>query len=249
MNTTVQNRITLLDEIRGMAVILMVLYHALFDLANIYFLPFAAKIMSALLPYDFVLGMIFITVSGISSQFSRSNIKRGLKLLPIALAITLITYFFMYDMRIMFGILHFLSFAMIYFGLTEKLHNKIPAFWGLVFSALMAVFTWQIYMRKFAFFFTLPAFLYETNALFPLGMYSASFYSSDYFPVFPWIFVFLFGTYLGKLMKTHRLPLFMYKTHSRVLSYIGKHSLVIYVAHQPIIYAVFWIISAVFKAN
>jgi len=152
----------------------------------------------------------------------------------------------MYDMRIMFGVLHFLSIAMIYYGLTKKLHNKIPAVLGLLLSAFLWLCTRQIYLGKIAFIFTLPRFLYDSNLLFPFGMYNASFYSSDYFPIFPWIFVFLFGTYIGKLIKTHPLPDFMYKTHSKALTYLGKHALIIYVVHQPLLYGLFWAIYSIF---
>lgn len=240
-------RISLLDEIRGFAVILMVIYHLLYNLAYIYYVPFALKTMYALLPYDTVIGTIFVTVSGVSSQFSRSNIKRGLKILPIPLIITLVTYFFMYDMRIMFGVLHFLSVAMIYYGLTKKFHNKIPSVLGLILSFVLWLATKKLYMREIAFFFKMPDFFYNTNIFFPLGMYNASFYSSDYFPFFPWIFVFLFGTYIGKFIKEHNMPSFIYKPHSKALSYLGKHALVIYVAHQPILYGVLWLIFTIFK--
>ena len=136
---------------------------------------------------------------------------------------------------------------MIYYGLTKKFHNKIPSVLGLILSFVLWLATKKLYMREIAFFFKMPDFFYNTNFFFPLGMYNASFYSSDYFPFFPWIFVFLFGTYIGKFIKEHNMPSFMYKTHSKALSYLGKHALVIYVAHQPILYGVLWLIFTIFK--
>ncbi|MDR2771092.1 MAG: DUF1624 domain-containing protein, partial [Clostridiales Family XIII bacterium] len=78
----------------------------------------------------------------------------------------------------------------------------------------------------------LPSFLYRTSWLFPFGFRSAGFYSADYFPLFPYLFVFLAGSAAGTLVK--HLPAAARRAHIRPLAYLGRHSLLIYLLHQPI---------------
>ncbi|MBQ4257429.1 MAG: DUF1624 domain-containing protein [Clostridia bacterium] len=238
-------RICLLDEIRGAAVLCMIFYHTFYTLATIFSIPFAYRVLAVFEPIDPYFATIFIVISGIVSQLSRSNLKRGLKLAAVAAAVTLVTYFLVPQDVILFGILHFLAVAMIWFGLTSKWREKIPLAVGLISCAVLTFcFAW-VEFGKFAAVIPLPEFLYKTNLLFPFGMYSETFYSADYFPILPWIFVFLFGTYLGRLAKAGKFPAFTYKSRVPFLSFIGKHALWIYVLHQPVIILIAWIITRI----
>ena len=112
-------RIELMDALRGLAVCLMVLHHFLYDLCEFLGAPwwlFTNPVFDVL-HYSFA--GLFIFLSGISSDFSRSNLKRGAKAMALALGITLVTYFM--DMTIVFGVLHLLASCMLLFGLTRKL--------------------------------------------------------------------------------------------------------------------------------
>ena len=98
-------RIELMDALRGLAVCLMVLHHFLYDLCAFLGAPwwlFTNPVFDVL--HYFFAGL-FIFLSGISSDFSRSNLKRGAKAMALALGITLVTYFM--DMTIVFGVLHY----------------------------------------------------------------------------------------------------------------------------------------------
>ena len=98
-------RIELMDALRGLAVCLMVLHHFLYDLCAFLGAPwwlFTNPVFDVL--HYFFAGL-FIFLSGISSDFSRSNLKRGAKAMTLALGITLVTYFM--DMTIVFGVLHY----------------------------------------------------------------------------------------------------------------------------------------------
>lgn len=236
-------RICLLDEIRGAAVLCMIFYHTFYTLATIFLIPFAYRVLAIFEPIDPYFATIFIVISGIVSQLSRSNLKRGLKLAAVSVVVTLVTYFLFPQDVILFGILHFLAFAMIWYGLTAKWREKIPLWLGLTACAVLTFcFAW-VEHGKFAAVLPLPAVLYKTNLLFPLGMYSETFYSADYFPILPWIFVFLFGTYLGRLAKAGKFPAFTYKSRVPFLSFIGKHALWIYILHQPVIFSIAWIVT------
>jgi hypothetical protein len=63
----------------------------------------------------------------VSSRFSASNIKRGLKALALSVGITVVTYFI--GMPIWFGVLHLLGFSMVFYGLTFK-------FWDFIHRSL-----------------------------------------------------------------------------------------------------------------
>ncbi|PKG31543.1 MAG: hypothetical protein CW742_12870 [Methanoregula sp.] len=75
--------------------------------------------------------------------------------------------------------------------------------------------------------------------LLPLGIHPAPFWSVDYTPLFPWFGVVLIGMGVGSLLYpdgTRRFSLpFSLPGWSSVLEFAGKHSLVIYLVHQPII--------------
>ena len=84
------------------------------------------------------------------------------------------------------------------------------------------------------FMLILPESWYSTNWLTPLGLPPADFYSSDYFPLLPWLGAYFFGYYLyAFLQRTERLGGIL---HWRVplFSRLGLRSLEIYLLHQPL---------------
>ena len=235
-------RIVLLDELRGLSVLLMVIYHGLYDLVFLFGLnfPFFSWPMRYLQLY---ICSSFILISGICSRLSRNNVKRGLVVLAIALAMTVITRLFMPSQQILFGILHFLGIAMIIHGVFLNHPRKLlPNFWGALLHFALFAFTWGVSSGFVGFFglirLPLPSFLYQLPFLFPLGFPSAGFFSSDYFPLLPWIFLFFAGSYIGNTLRTDTLPLYFYRSHTAFLAFVGRHSLLIYVLHQPLLYGI-----------
>ena len=235
-----------MDELRGFAVLCMIFYHAFYTLAYLYGIDWGMALLRFFMPAEPFFAALFILISGISSDLSRSNLKRGLKLFAVALAVTLVTWLVVPSEIITFGILHFLSVCMILFGLCKKWLDRLPFSWVWVFLCAIAYFlTMNItdgYLGIWAFSVALPQAWYEQTWLFPLGICSSSFRSSDYFPLFPWIFVFLAGTMLGRFAAADRFPSFMYKSSIPALSWMGRHALILYVVHQPVIYGVAWIL-------
>lgn len=76
----------------------------------------------------------------------------------------------------------------------------------------------------------------------PLGIYNNSFESADYFSIFPWIFMFIAGSFMGKYAREEKFPEFTYKRHSRFFGFVGKNSLWFYLGHQAVLYGVFYTI-------
>lgn len=244
--TDAKNRINFLDELRGFAVFCMVFYHAFYILGSFFGWDAAEYLFNFFMPVQPIFAGIFIFICGISCTLSKSNLKRGTILLAVALGFTLVTAVVMpklgfVDCEIYFGILHFLSVSIIIFSLFSKLIYKVHPFTGILISAVLYAFTSGIgsgclnYGELFV--LNLPESLYESNVLMPLGIHSPSFFSADYFPLFPDIFIFFAGAFSGSWLISKGYPEWCYPKQNRFFSFLGKNALLIYVAHMPIIFA------------
>ena len=231
-----KNRVWFIDEIRGIAIVLMVLYHAIFDMVFRFNVEIAAFSCGPVnLIRDFFAGL-FIFISGVSCRFSSNNLKRGLKCLALGMGITVITYIFFKNQAIYFGILHMLGLSMILYGLFEKFIDKIkfPTL-GIIISGLLFCLSKSIGALPFEIGDDLKKWL------FAFGIVSKNFSSLDYFPLVPWGFIFLAGTFFGIFAATNRLPSFFYKRHSKPVAFIGQNTLIIYLLHQPVIYVLLYL--------
>lgn len=242
-----RKRIYALDELRGFSVFCMVFYHAFYSIGTIFKVPFFMTLLNFFMPAEPFFAAIFIIISGISSNLSHSNISRGIKLFAVAMAVTLVTAIVEPDFIIKFGVLHMLSVSMLIYGCLQKPLSKIPRVVGMIFFGLLFFITYFIpygYIGIKNFFsINLPSQLYSTSWLFPLGFPNKNFFSSDYFPIIPWLFAFLFGTYVGKYAAEERFPKFTYKSHIPFFSFLGRNALFIYVAHQPVIFGLTYAVA------
>ena len=244
-----RKRIYFLDELRGFAILCMIVHHAFLDVGDVLGLTWGYRIFDALCTVQPAFWAIFIIISGICSRLSRNTIKRGFVVLGAGLIITLFTAVIMplfgfTGSKIYFGILHCLGSCMIITGLLMPVISKINYELGAVISAFLFIFTYGI--NTGTMLFTLiksPAYWYQYDFLAPLGVYSKNFKSADYFSIIPWLFLFLFGAFIGKLAKHENLPKFMYKQRSKFLCTVGKNSLWVYILHQPAIYLIMLIIA------
>lgn len=242
-----KKRVYLLDEIRGIAIILVVAYHFFYSAAMVFHFGWATDIFSALGKWQPLLPITFVLLSGISFNLSKSNTKRGIKLFLIGIAITIVTVTLLPDESIWFGIIHFLGIANIICGLLENSLKKIPAFTGTLIFAFLFIFTYYVpnhYLGLLPdFAVRLPSFLYTTDLTMMLGFHTKAFMSADYNPIIPWIFLFIAGICLGKHIR--ELPESLCKQHIKPLAFLGKHTLIIYIAHQPIIIGSLYLINLI----
>ncbi len=244
-----KRRIILIDELRGFLILCMIFYHTLYSMCFLFNFYKMKSILFFFEPVQPLFAAFFILISGAVSQLSHSNLVRGLKLMGISLVITIVTYFIMPRQIIVFGILHMLSFSMITYGIFDKALSNIPTQIGLILSAVFFLATMNIekgFIGISFFKVYIPDYLYNINVLFPLGITTNEFFSADYFPIFPWIFVFLFGSFLGRFLKSGNLPQIFYEDKVKFLSFCGRNSLIIYLVHQPIICAILSIINFIF---
>lgn len=234
-------RVYLMDELRGILIIGVVLYHLLYDLAVLFPVGIPWMFSDWMNQARNVCTGSLIVISGISCHYTRSNLRRGLRTFGWGMVLTLVTGLVMPSQFIIFGILHFFGAAMMLYALLSPLLERIPTLPGLAGSVLLFLLTWTIYSGFIwvpGAVIYLPDFLYDKPLLFPLGFACTGITSADYYPLMPWGFLFLAGSFFGRYVKEGRLPDFCYQSHLPRLAWLGTHTMAIYLIHQPVIYGV-----------
>lgn len=226
----------------------MIIHHAFLAIGDVTASAWGYEMFDRLCVVQPVFWGIFIIISGICTRLSRSPVRRGAIVLAAGMIITLVTAVIMPligmdGAQIYFGILHCLGCCMIITGLLMPIIEKINPIWGMLICAVLFAITYNISTGSLLFgLIALPEQLYQTNYLMPLGIYNQSFYSADYFAIFPWIFMFQFGAFFGKYAKDGAFPQWTYKKHSRFFGFVGRNSLWFYLGHQVVIYAILYAI-------
>ncbi len=236
-----KQRIHALDELRGFAVFCMVFYHGFYSIGYFFGWDWGIWLVNFFRPVEPLFAGLFILISGICSNLSHSNIERGAKLFFISYAVTVVTYFAVGSQSaIRFGILHMLSIAMMLFGVTAVVLRFVPLWVGIPLNVLLFLFTLSVSSGSvgipYVWSLSLPAEWYQTDFLYPLGLHPKNFSSSDYFPLMPWLFLFFTGGFLGRLAAQKKFPKGMYKKHIGFFAVMGRHALLIYLVHQPVIF-------------
>ena len=223
-----------LDALRGFALINMVAYHFCYDLRYLYGLPLRFMDERSGFCWQQMICWTFILVSGASAAMSRRPARRGMAVLGCGMLLTVVTFLIMPGQRIVFGVLHLLGCAMLLTaGLLPLLQRLSPAA-GAAGSFLLFLGTrWISSGLLFGVRIFEPGMV-STNLFAPLGIYGPGFFSADYFPVIPWYFLFLTGYFLFGVLRaggaggllSRKIPL---------LSAAGRHTLPVYLIHQPIL--------------
>jgi len=237
------NRIEIIDALRGLSVVLMVAHHLLYNMAAFLGAPwwvFRNPVFDILQPF---FAGLFILLSGVSSRFSRSNIKRGLIALVLSAGITLVTV--LMNMPIWWGVLHLLGFSMLFFGIMQKLMDMIPKVAApIIFTTLIIAGT--IVTANTTIVCPHP---WMRHVISVLGWRQTGFVSYDYFPIIPWLFVFLLGTWVGIYIRDRKLPDWFYEYRVPIFPKVGRKALLIYIVHQPILYGLVMGIRYVFISS
>ena len=205
-----------IDALRGLALLNMLVYHAMYDW--VYIFGHASGWYDIWSTHCHVwqqyICWSFILLSGYSFTLSRRPLKNGLLTAACAVVLTVATAVAMPEEVIWFGVLHLLGCA--------ALLNQLPQGWlGFEETHLAA----------------LPAAWYKPN-LFWLGLPDLTvFSSSDYFPLLPWVFLYWVGYFFARCFRARctaqpGLP----PKALRPLCAVGSRTLLIYMLHQPVIY-------------
>ena len=147
-----------------------------------------------------------------------------------------ICWTFIPSQRILYGVLNLLGLSALLLIPLDKVFRKIPAWAGLGGALLLFALTKNVSRGSLGFeglvLCRLPRWLYATDLLAVVGFPSPSFWSTDYFPLLPWFFLFCAGYFLWSLLdKSPRAK--------------GRHSLAIYLIHQPALMAVFSVLGRI----
>lgn len=234
-----KKRYLLVDGFRGVSIISMVIFHFLYDVNEIFGMNTAWYENVNVYIWQQSICWTFIIISGFVWQLGiKSNLKRGIFLNVCGIGISVVTAIIIPSEAVWFGILNFMGCAVLIMMLLHKLAEKIPPLPGMVLGMAIFVICRNITEGtigiKGIVVIELPNWLYESRILTPLGFPYQGFASSDYFPVLPWIGLFLFGYYLFSCLKeTGKLEAYAYQ-NIPVLSKIGQMSIGIYILHQPI---------------
>lgn len=227
-----RERVWELDFFRGICIVGVVIVHIVFDLQ--YFMGIEINtplLFNIIQKYG---SLLFILLSGICVTLGHRSIKRGLIVFACGILISVVTFFVTgseTDM-VWFGILHLLGICMLLYPLLKKLPG--PA---MFFLALAIILTGGWFRT----------FTVSVKFLFPLGLVSPSFGSGDFFPIFPNLGYFMIGILLGRTVYSEKKTLFPKVRTSnsiiRAFSFLGRHSLWIYLGHQPVVYGIILLVT------
>ena len=240
-----KSRIQLIDAVRGLAIILMVAYHTGYDLVAFELAPKEALYNPLLNTLEPLFAGAFILLSGVSARYARDNRLRGLRVLGCALVVSLAAG--AVGVPIPFGILHCLGCCMVICGDPAAWLDRIPRrVQPFLFGGLFALF-FVLFRTSVPLFNPVDASFDGIPYLYMFGLRGPGFQSLDYFPLLPWFFLYPLGAWLGRYIKEGRFPRWFYNCKIPVLPVVGRHTLVIYMLHQPVIYFAVMGLAAVIK--
>lgn len=224
-------RFLALDAARGVALLAMALFHLLFDLS--YFKGWPIDVHSGFWFYFArATAASFIFIAGVSIYISDSrleekqrawhHIRRGARIFSAGILVTAVTLVLFSENAVWFGILHAIGFFVAFLWPLARMGWINLALAAGVFTAWLAAsgiavqFPWLLW----------------------LGIPPVGFQSFDYVPFVPWAAPFLLGLWAGR-------PLLAWMARHEGLgasnfgvgwlAWLGRHSLLFYLAHQPLL--------------
>lgn len=227
-----KRRVAFFDMVRGFTIISMVAFHATYDAVMLFgfTIPWFEDpvIQDA---WRASISWIFLFLAGWMTSFSRNNLRRAAIHGAVALLIWVATSFAKVDTPISFGILFCMAASTLICALLEPISTKL--------TALSVTISLIVSLALFAVTLPVPRQVYAIEGLAWLGFPNPAFASGDYYPLIPFFFMYLTGCLASRLFalkrKTTGYPLWMYKDALPALSIIGRHSLLIYLIHQPVV--------------
>ena len=222
------NRIAELDAARGIAILCVVAVHVFafgkqFGGWTFEWTPF----FYAVKQYG---GAFFVLLAGVCVTLGRRSLKRGAIVFLFGMVLTgLTTWLYLSGQEdesvlIQWGVLHCLGTCMMLWPPFRKTPVWLRAVLGTVIVALGYYLRFQVHVMN--------------PWLFPLGLRTWHFVAMDYFPLMPHLGWFLLGSCLGNTVYKERQPLIP-SLKPGVLAFCGRHSLAIYLVHQPLLYVIF----------
>ncbi len=226
------------DFLRGIAIVAMVIYHTFFIMN--YYRVFMTNLHTPFFWYfPRMIANTFIFLVGVSLTLSYSRdiltqthkkglykkyMKRGAMIFACGLFVTFATFIAVRENYVRFGILHLIGVSIIlaYPFVRFKYIN-------LLIAAL--IIPLGMYFKTI---------FIKSSLLLWIGIMPYNFRTVDFFPIFPWSAAVFIGLFVGNILYNdydRNFKFFAWSENflSKSMCYLGKKSLVIYIAHQPII--------------
>lgn len=220
-------RLVWLDTYRGIAIVLMVIFHFTYDLHYFHFIDLDTTRSALFRGFRIVIVSMFLSAAGMSfylvyrDGFHRAKYLKRLAVMGAAsLAVTAVSLVLFPQTWIYFGVLHFLFVA----SAIAPLFARIPMRSLLIGIAVIAAFRLD-YVSMHPLFEWLAPLLH-------LPMY----HTEDLVPLIPWFGVVAIG--IGVMAILQRLKPF--DLRETVVARAGRHSLAIYLLHQPLLFALLY---------
>lgn len=222
-------RLIEIDALRGFAVLCMIAFHVLMDgllLDYWQFDPYQGWSLVLVRMGQFLfLGLVGVSIF-LSQRRFKGQFLRGAKIFACGMLVTGATYLMFPDHYVRFGVLHLIGLSV---PLLVLLKGREGC--GLFLAAL--IFGASYGFPEVGTWWTIP-----------LGLPPVHFSSLDYFPVFPWMAVPLVGLWVAsKVYAGGRETVFKGFAKVPGLVWLGRHSLAVYLLHQPVLYFSLWALS------
>jgi uncharacterized membrane protein len=227
-------RLPWIDAARGIAILAMVVYHFSWDLGHFGFIATDVAIERGWVVFARLIAGSFLLLVGVSLVLAARNgidrrgflIRLGM-IVAGAAAVSVGTWFAMPQAFVFFGILHLIAVSSV-LGL---LFLRLPALVLLVIAAAIFAAWWYV-----------SDTLFDQPRLLWIGLGTVPPVTNDYTPIFPWFGVVLAGMGIAKLaLRSERLVQAFASSAPRPLTLAGRHSLAIYLIHQPVLFGLVWL--------
>ncbi len=240
-----QHRYHYPDNIRGVTLISMILYHAMWDVSYIFDVKLAWFGTEWTYLWQQSICWVFIFLSGFCWNFGRHKLRRGLLVWGAGFVVSLVTIYVVPESLIIYGVLTFLGTAMLLMIVLEPLCKKGNPIVGLIVATVLFLLLRNVNDRNIGFeaveVMALPDGLYANMTTTFFGFPMKGFFSTDYFSLIPWFFLFQMGYFTNLILKERVGYECLVGKKIPVLGWIGRNSLWIYMLHQPVVYGILYL--------